>query len=133
MNAKQIFITGATGFIGSALTVELLRRGHDVKALTRPRSAKKLPSGCKIVHGDALNATSYAAQITPADTFVHLVGVSHPSPSKGVEFRSIDLQSIRQASAQQRRPAYVTSFISASPGQLPSCANTRRSGRKART
>jgi uncharacterized protein YbjT (DUF2867 family) len=45
MNAKQIFITGATGFIGSALTAELLRRGHYVSALTRPGSENKLPRG----------------------------------------------------------------------------------------
>ncbi len=97
MSSKQIFITGATGFIGSALTAELLRRGHHVSALTRPGSENKLPAGCRVIHGDALNASSYASQIAPADTFVHLIGVSHPSPSKGGEFRAIDLQSIRQA------------------------------------
>jgi len=97
MTAKQIFITGATGFIGSALAVELLRRGHPVSALTRPGSESKLPQGCGIVHGDALDGRSYLSRISPADTFVHLVGVSHPSPSKGAEFRAIDLQSIRQA------------------------------------
>ena len=97
MSARQIFITGATGFIGSALTTELLRRGHQVSALTRPGSEDKLPAGCRVVQGDALNAGSYISQIAPADTFVHLVGVSHPSPSKGAEFRSIDLQSIREA------------------------------------
>lgn len=99
MSAKAIFLTGGTGFIGSALTAELLRRGHDVSALTRPGSPNKLPEGCRVVHGDALNGSSYASQIAPADTFVHLVGVSHPSPSKGAEFRAIDLQSIRQAVA----------------------------------
>ncbi len=99
MSSKQIFITGATGFIGSALTAELLRRGHQVSALTRPGSDSKLPAECRVVHGDALDGQSYASQISPADTFVHLVGVSHPSPSKGAEFRAIDLQSIRQAVA----------------------------------
>ena len=43
-----------------------------------------------------------ARKPTPAhmgncDTFVHLVGVSHPSPAKAAEFRSIDLESTRQA------------------------------------
>lgn len=110
MSSKQIFITGATGFIGSALTAELLRRGHQVSALTRPGSENKLPAGCGVVRGDALNGGSYASQISPADTFVHLVGVSHPSPSKGAEFRSIDLQSIRQAvtaAAQSRIRHFV--------------------------
>ena len=99
MSSTRIFITGATGFIGSALTAELLRRGHDVCVLTRPGSESRLPQGCRVVHGDALNASSYASQVAPAETFVHLVGVSHPSPSKGAEFRSIDLDSIRQAVA----------------------------------
>ena len=33
---KNIFLTGATGFIGSHLTARLLREGHHVKALARP-------------------------------------------------------------------------------------------------
>jgi uncharacterized protein YbjT (DUF2867 family) len=97
MSSKNVFLTGGTGFIGSALAAELLRRGHQVRALTRPGSEGKLSTGCEIVHGDALDATTYASQIAPADTFVHLVGVSHPSPSKAAEFRAIDLQSIQQA------------------------------------
>lgn len=97
MTPRQLFITGASGFIGSALANELLRRGHLVSALTRPGSESKLPTGCRVVHGNALDSNSYAAQVPPADTFVHLVGVAHPSPRKSAEFRSIDLQSIRQA------------------------------------
>jgi nucleoside-diphosphate-sugar epimerase len=97
MTRKQIFITGASGFIGHALASELLARGHAVSALTRPGSESKVPTGCRIVHGDALDSSSYAVQVSPAGTFVHLVGVGHPSPSKGAEFRSVDLQSVRQA------------------------------------
>lgn len=97
MSSKNVFLTGGTGFIGSALATELLRRGHQVRALTRPGSEGKLSTRCEIVHGDALDAGTYASQIALADTFVHLVGVSHPSPSKAAEFRAIDLQSIHQA------------------------------------
>src|SRR5262249_9741979 len=45
------------------------------------------------------DATTYRDYIAPADTFVHLVGVSHPNPSKAAEFRSIDLASAQQAVA----------------------------------
>jgi nucleoside-diphosphate-sugar epimerase len=97
MAQRQVFLTGATGFIGSATAAELLRRGHAVRALVRPGSANKLPRGCEAVAGNALESDGYAARIALSDTFVHLVGVSHPSPSKAAEFQSIDLQSIRQA------------------------------------
>jgi uncharacterized protein YbjT (DUF2867 family) len=110
MIQRTVFVTGGTGFIGSALVAELLRQGHHVRVLARPGSESKLPAGCEVVHGDALNADSYASRIALADTFVHLVGVAHPSPSKGAEFRAIDLQSIRQAVTAASR-AGVRNFV----------------------
>jgi uncharacterized protein YbjT (DUF2867 family) len=50
-----------------------------------------------VVSGDALDANTYKQLIRPADTFIHLVGVSHPSPAKAAEFRSIDLVAAREA------------------------------------
>ncbi len=97
MAQQQIFLTGATGFLGSSLAAELLRRGHRVRALVRPGSESRVPLNCEIIQGDALHSQTYAANIAPADTFVHLVGVSHPSPSKAEEFREIDLVSCREA------------------------------------
>jgi uncharacterized protein YbjT (DUF2867 family) len=97
MPPREIFLTGGTGFIGSSVASALLRRGHRVRALVRRGSESRIPSGCEIVHGDALRAESYAANVGPADTFVHLIGVSHPSPSKAEEFRKIDLVSCREA------------------------------------
>jgi uncharacterized protein YbjT (DUF2867 family) len=97
MPPQQVFLTGATGFLGSSLAAELLRRGHSVRALARPGSESRVATGCEIVLGDALRAETYASNIAPADTFVHLVGVAHPSPSKAEEFRKIDLVSAREA------------------------------------
>ena len=93
----DVFIAGATGFMGNRLTAELLRRGHRVRALARPGSESKLPTDAEVVHGDALQAESYSAQIAPADTFVHLIGVAHPNPRKAAEFRNIDLKSCQEA------------------------------------
>jgi uncharacterized protein YbjT (DUF2867 family) len=79
--------------MGLRLIPRLLERGHEVRALVRPGSEKKLPPGCVPVPGNALEGKSYAAKIAPADTFVQLVGVAHPSPAKAKEFRKVDLVS----------------------------------------
>jgi uncharacterized protein YbjT (DUF2867 family) len=88
---RSVFIAGGTGYIGQRLIPRLLERGHEVRALVRPSSERKLPKGCTAVMGNALDGASYARNISPADTFVQLVGVAHPSPAKAEEFRRIDL------------------------------------------
>jgi uncharacterized protein YbjT (DUF2867 family) len=94
MNDKRcVFITGGTGYMGQRLIPRLLESGHTVRALVRPGSEKKLPQGCVPVPGNALDGSSYAIRVAPADTFVQLVGVAHPSPAKAAQFRQIDLPS----------------------------------------
>jgi len=77
--------------MGQRLIPRLVVRGHRVRALVRAASEKKLPGGCEPVVGNALDADSYMRQVSPADTFLQLVGVAHPSPAKAAEFRRIDL------------------------------------------
>ncbi len=96
-DSRRVFITGGTGYIGSALIPALLERGHQVRVLVRPGSKARMPAKCEVVSGNALDAKSYRKLIRPADTFIHLVGVPHPSPAKAAEFRAIDLVSAREA------------------------------------
>jgi len=96
---RHVFLTGATGYMGSRLAAELVRRGHHVRALIRRGSESKLPRGITPILGDALEETSFAEHVAPADTFVHLIGVAHPSPAKADQFRSVDLASARAAVA----------------------------------
>ncbi|MBI3477976.1 MAG: NAD(P)-dependent oxidoreductase [Acidobacteria bacterium] len=83
--------------MGSSLIPALLHRGHRVRGLVRPASKGNLPSGSEVVSGDALDANTYKHLIRPSDTFIHLVGVAHPSPAKAAEFQSIDLVAAREA------------------------------------
>ena len=111
-----VFVTGGTGFMGRRLLAELVRRGYVVKALVRHGSEHKLPHGCQVVHGDALDKNSFTSQIPPAETFVQLVGVTHPNPAKKDEFRAVDLGSAR-AAIQAARQAGVTHFVYVSVAQ----------------
>jgi uncharacterized protein YbjT (DUF2867 family) len=93
----SVFVTGGTGYIGQRLIPLLLNRGHTVKALVRAGSEKKLPAGANTVIGDALKMDSYTEDVRGADTFVHLIGVPHPSPAKAKQFHDVDLVSIKVA------------------------------------
>ena len=116
MTAKNVFITGGTGYIGRVLIPRLLERGHETRALVRQGSESKLPPGCEAVIGNALDASTFADQVQPSDTFVQLVGVPHPSPAKSAEFQSIDLASVR-ASVAAAAGAGVKHFVYVSVAQ----------------
>ena len=91
---QSVFLTGGTGYMGSRLAPILLERGHEVRALTRIPSVIKLPPGCHPVFGSAVSG-GYDSHVPQGCTFVHLVGVSHPSPAKAEQFRTIDLAALR--------------------------------------
>ena len=113
---SQVFVAGGTGYIGRPLVGELLRRGHAVRALVRLGSEGRIPAAATPVAGDALRAETFAAAVAPAKTFVQLVGVSHPSPAKAAEFRSVDLASLR-ASVDAAVNAGVDHFVYLSVAQ----------------
>ena len=95
----NVFVTGGTGYLGAPLIRALVDRGHSVTALARSESAVRLPPGCRIVVGDALDRRTFEPTIAGCDTFVQLVGVPHPSPAKAEQFRRIDLVSARESIA----------------------------------
>jgi len=96
--------------MGRSLSAELIRRGHKVRGLVRPGSENRVAPGCDAVSGNALDAFTYSAYVPPADTFVHLVGVSHPNPSKAAQFRAIDLTSALEA-VKAARSSGVRHFV----------------------
>ena len=109
---KTIFLTGGTGYMGSHLASMLLARGYNVHALAHTGSFERLPTGCHPVIGNAVSG-GYESEVPMGCTFVHLVGVSHPSPAKAAEFKSVDLAALRiaVAAAQSRRSEHFV-FVS---------------------
>lgn len=107
---RRLFITGATGYLGSRLIPRLLERGHHVTALARQGSLRNVPFGCLVVVGNPLESPTFVEQVRGADTFVQLVGISKPSPWKGPQFRAIDGPSA-MAAILAARAADVQHFV----------------------
>lgn len=107
---QRIFLTGATGYLGSRLIPLLLERGHDVTALVREVSGKKVPAGCRVVVGNPLKAETFAESVQGNHALVQLVGVPKPSPWKGEQFRAVDGPSAR-ASIAAASTAAVRHFV----------------------
>jgi uncharacterized protein YbjT (DUF2867 family) len=104
---KQVVVLGGTGYIGRPLIERLCADGFRVSAVARPQSIAKIPPGCTVITGNALDSRTYEEQIPVGATFVHLVGVSHPAPWKAAEFQSIDFVALEQSVAAAKRAQAV--------------------------
>jgi nucleoside-diphosphate-sugar epimerase len=70
----RVFVTGATGFIGSALVPELMQAGHKVLGMTRtPKGAEALAKlGAEAHYGTLEDIESLKAGAAQADAVIHL-------------------------------------------------------------
>jgi uncharacterized protein YbjT (DUF2867 family) len=116
METTQVFLSGATGYVGRALVAKLVERGHRARVLARAGSEHKVPRGADVVPGNPLDAATFRAAVSAGDTFVQLTGVAHPAPWKEAAFRAIDLVSL-QASAEAAKSARVAHFVYVSVAQ----------------
>ena len=69
----RVFLTGASGYIGSAVLDAFARAGHDVDALVRnsEKAAKVQARGAHPILGDLSKPASYADAVAAADGVVH--------------------------------------------------------------
>jgi nucleoside-diphosphate-sugar epimerase len=72
------FITGATGFVGSFVAEECLRRGYAVRCLTRATSSLQWLQGLPVERavGSLTDAASLEKAVEGADIVIHVAGLT---------------------------------------------------------
>jgi nucleoside-diphosphate-sugar epimerase len=91
----RALVTGAGGFLGSALVRALVARGDSVRALVRaPTAALALP-GVEALTGDATDADSLRRAVRGCDVVFHLAGVRRSTDP--AEFLRVNAGSTRIA------------------------------------
>jgi len=81
---KKIFVTGVTGFIGSHLAQELIKKGHDVSVFLKYSTSRNMQmlepflKGAKLYYGDLADyhSTEDVLRLVKPDVVMHLAALS---------------------------------------------------------
>lgn len=87
----HVYLTGATGFIGSYVLQALVRHGHTVRCLLRDPDAPldAEGDGVDVVKGDVLRPSSLTGSMRGCDAVIHLVGIIEEKPSRGITYDAV--------------------------------------------
>ncbi len=119
----NIFVTGATGKVGSRFVPRLLQRGHNVSVLVRnaTKAGTREQQGVNVVEGDLLQPESLAYALRGIDVVVHLAA----------QFRGVDEATARKSNidasislAEAALKAEVPRFVFASTNLVYGVGNT---------
>jgi NADH dehydrogenase len=88
----RVLVTGASGFVGSAVVEALLARGYGVNALVNHRALHETSANIRVIKGNLFDTAAVDDGVRDADAVIHLVGIIMEKPSKGITFERIHFE-----------------------------------------
>ncbi|TWU45572.1 3 beta-hydroxysteroid dehydrogenase/Delta 5--_4-isomerase [Novipirellula aureliae] len=125
---KTLFLTGATGFIGSHLVLEAVKQGYRCRCLLRETSnadrlpAELLESGqIELIRADLFTPSTYAKALEEVDAVIHLAGEIHAVDEKRLFRVNVDACGILAdaclAASPPPRLICISSLAAAGPAE----------------
>jgi uncharacterized protein YbjT (DUF2867 family) len=119
---KRIFVTGGSGFVGSAVIGDFLSRDFDVIALVNHRDPP-FKDQITAIRGDLFDSAVLDRGLAGCDAVIHLVGIIMERSSKGVTFERIHVGGT-QAMVDAAKRAGIKRYIQMSAlGTRPDAAS----------
>jgi dihydroflavonol-4-reductase len=122
----KIFLTGGSGFIGSAVVRKLLERGDSVRCLLRPTSSLSRIEGLPFerVVGDVRDAAAVAEAIRGCDAVIHLACLSSWQQINSADMDAVAVEGTRNVMEAAigngcRRAVYVSSILAIGASRTP--------------
>lgn len=132
---KSFALTGATGFVGAAITDHLISKGHHVIVFARTPSKLHRPQDVEIVEGDLDNEACLARLSAKANILIHCAGLTHVR--KDEEFFRVNVAGAEKLakvfaysarnSAERKRFVHISSLAARQPNVSPYAASKYQS------
>ena len=117
-----VMLTGATGFLGSAIALALHGAGHRVRALVRPETPRTVLDGLPVefIPGDLTDAASIAAAMRGCDAAIHCAAdyrIFVPDPERMWAVNVAGTEAVMRAALAEgcRRVVHVSSVATLKP------------------
>jgi NADH dehydrogenase len=122
--AGRVFVTGASGFVGSSVLKELLGKGFAVNALVNRGKLPVQDPNVRQVPGDLFNSAALNEGMAGCEAAIHLVGIIMEKPSKGITFERIHVKGTKAVVDAAKRNGIRRYIHMSALGTRPNAAST---------